>query len=87
MLRGTSLFLVSPNGWQPGRTVNQWNPKEPSLIFEVPRTNCFLHWSGEPEEVEEIAKKHFTSRPFGPEAPVEMLQVIPKVDSAQLGDA
>lgn len=60
-LRGASVFFISPPGWKPSSGMP--DTKE-CTIHEVPRLNCFLHWSGVPEDITNVAKYDAT---LGPE--------------------
>lgn len=79
-LRGASVILISPRGWMPGRRPAEWDPADPAVIHEVPRSNCIMHWTGLDQDVEDIVKGKFISPPLG--APLE--KVEPRSLLAQL---
>lgn len=65
LIRGASLFFVSPADWKaPGR-----ENKGLSTIHEVPRLNCFLYWEGDVDDIANVTK--YDSPPFGPEPVVK----------------
>lgn len=75
LLRGPSLFLVSPPGWKPNTISTGSQFGEPSLIHEVPRSSCYFHWVGDDADVDKVGK--FSTPPFGkPEAPVAAATVV-----------
>jgi hypothetical protein len=79
LLRGPSLFLVSPPGWNPRDQDRVGKFGDPTLIHEVPRATCYFHWIGEDKDVEKVAK--FDSPPFGvPGVVVERATVVGAVD-------
>ncbi|MGN6107242.1 MAG: hypothetical protein ACTHU0_19195 [Kofleriaceae bacterium] len=50
-VRGPSVLLVSPPGWQPGKDEREWEPGGARVIYELPRQGCNLHWSGEAADI------------------------------------
>ncbi len=82
LIRGASVFFVSPPGWTPNG--NQGVVGDACVIHEVPRMNCYFQWSGhEDGDVEKVAK--FTTPPFGPapvvEAKASLLAQVPGFDA------
>src|SRR6266542_2292937 len=64
LIRGSSLFLISPPGWRFGALSASFvdgahrcgdDPKAPRVAFEVPRAECDLQWIFEPGEDEVAA--------------------------------
>jgi hypothetical protein len=45
VIRGPSVFLVSPPGWIPGEPMVRYDPKGDTHAFEVPRALCTFRWS------------------------------------------
>lgn len=92
LLRGTSLFFVSPRGWLPGRHSHEWDETAPSVIHEVPRVHVFLQWSGDLADVDTIlAKGKFETPPFGPPPAARPIiepgkGILAQLDPAQMGD-
>lgn len=78
LLRGPSLFFVSPPGWKaPGRHTEGTDLQ---TIHEVPRINTFLYWEGTADEIANVTK--YDSPPFGPEPePVVAPVVAPVVEA------
>ncbi len=79
VVRGPSLFLVSPPGWRSGaggaKLVDGMfqigdDPRAPRVAFETPRANAHLMWTFEPGEepaamISDFAKKaSYESEPF-----------------------
>ncbi len=79
LVRGSSLFLISPDGWSKDANARRnAKPGDPNVFCQVPMSLCFLHWSGVPADVDSIAK--FTSPPFEapkPAVPVEDQALVP----------
>lgn len=72
LLRGPSLFFVSPPGWKaPGRHTEGTDLQ---TIHEVPRINTFLYWEGTTDEIASVTK--YDSPPFGPETEPVVAPVI-----------
>lgn len=49
-VRGGVVLLISPRGWQqgtvrPNEPGRLWDPQGPSMIYEIPRTQCLLRWA------------------------------------------
>lgn len=65
LIRGPVVYFVSPPGFRPGINASDFDKSGPCLIFEVPRTQCYLQWAGTPEEIAGVQK--FDTPPFGPE--------------------
>lgn len=92
ILRGQSLFLVSPPGWNNTNQTQPKNrdPKGPVVIFECPRADAFLHWSGDEDGVLEVLKGvKYETMPFGwKPAPVETDKpILAQIPAGQVGDA
>lgn len=90
-IRGASVFLVSPPGWTLGRPWHEWDPTGARVVHEVPRVNCFLHWS-DVSDVDALAKVagKYDSEPLG--GPVPKKDTAPKslleqIDPKDIGDA
>lgn len=56
-VRGQSVFLISPNGWDWSNSTNVANrdPKGPAVVIEVPRAETFMFW-GEVDDIEAMFK-------------------------------
>lgn len=90
IMRGPSLFFVSPAGWWPGRNPSEFDPKGPCRVHEVPRASCYLHWTGSDSDIDAvIVKGKFESPPFArePEPTPAPERILDKLDPSQLGDA
>ncbi len=90
ILRGASLFFVSPRGWRPGLQPHEWNTESASAIHEIPRMHCFLEWEGDQADIDAvIAKGKYETPPFGSAttvAPVAKGGILSQLDASQLGD-
>lgn len=89
LLRGPSVFFVSPPGWMTGRPPHDWNPKGDCSVHQVPMADCFLHWSGDPAEIDTVLTKgKFDSPAFGSELPVQEppVSLLSKLDKKDIGD-
>ena len=78
LLRGASIFFVSPSGYRVGVNPNEWDKKGPIIIHEVPRSQCYLAWVGSPDEIAGVQK--FDTPPYGPEAVGEEKSAVPATD-------
>lgn len=90
-IRGGTIFFISPRGWVNGQSFMQWDQKKPRIIHEVPRSECYLQWSGDESEVEPVLKNKYDSEVFGEpyvnpeiEKPTPLLS---QLDPSQMGDA
>jgi len=102
IIRGSSLFLVSPPGWKvgaheaklvDGSYVVGDDPKAARTAFEVPRAECEFSWTFEPgedpvEALSNFAKAgRYESEPFDkPSAPDQDQGVQAKSLLAQVPD-
>lgn len=65
VLRGPSLFLISPPGWHQNEEIRRSaKPDAPRQIHEIPRLDCYLHWSGSADD--NLLDNNYQSEPFGP---------------------
>lgn len=66
VVRGAAVFLISPPGWEGGKTHLQWDRKGASVICEIPRSDVYFHWKGHRDALDAYAKSNrFESEPFG----------------------
>lgn len=90
-IRGGTIFFISPYGWVNGQSFMQWDRTKPQVIHEVPRSECYLQWSGDVGEIESVLKTKYDSEPFG--EPFESIVVekpttlLSQLDPSQMGDA
>lgn len=54
LVRGTSVFFVTPRGWRNGVDKSQWKEKDPPRSFQMPRASLTLHWEGEVEGLDKV---------------------------------
>jgi hypothetical protein len=93
IIRAGAIFLVSPRGWKSGRHPKEWNSDEPSVIHEIPRANCYLHWAGDSSDIESMLKTKFETPPFGPPIPPPDVEIpsrgglLAGLDPKDMGDA
>ena len=96
IIRGPSVFFVSPPGYVTGRTRREWDPAGPCIMHEVPRAQCYFQWEGSPDEIATIIKASYETPPFGP-APKPVADVVSagagkgsilaQLEPHQIGDA
>lgn len=52
-VRGPSVFLCSPPGWEPGKAAKG----DERAVFEIPRAQCQCIWEMQPgDQIEDVAK-------------------------------
>ncbi len=92
-VRGGAVFFISPPGWTPA---NQTRPKDqdpagPVIVHEIPRSEIYLQWDSDENDVEIIAKtvNKFESKPFGwkPAPIVDDKPILEQIPPGQTGDA
>lgn len=89
IIRGATVFFVSPPGWINGRPKRDWRGTA-TTVYEVPRSDVNLHWTGDPEDIETMLKGNnkWETPPLGwkPEPPAPVVSE-PAVPPGQMGDA
>ena len=91
-IRPGALFFISPPGWENRNATSPHtrDPKAPVNVYEVPRTDVFLHWTCDITEVPEVLKSgKYDGAPLGPppiiiEPSKSILATLPP---SQRGDA
>lgn len=63
-VRGAAVVFMSPPGWAPGLAETQWDANGARTLYEIPRANCYLAWSGDESDVDALAK--YTPVPMDP---------------------
>lgn len=92
-LRGPSVFLISPPGWNPSNqtTPQSRNPNGPVIVHQIPAAEVFFHWEGSAADIDTMLKtgmNKFESQPFGPPTPVAPDKpILEQVPPGQVGDA
>lgn len=72
LLRGPTVYLVSPPGFTSGGKPHEFDAKGPRMVQSIPRSEVLLTWSleGEGDPVAVIDKLvNWDSEPFGIAAP------------------
>jgi hypothetical protein len=92
VLRGPSVFLISPAGWGPSENRGtKRDPKGPVTMYEIPRVDVFLQWAaGDEADIEAVLKGgRYDSEPLGwKPTPVESDKpILSQIPASQLGDA
>jgi hypothetical protein len=92
VLRGASLYFISPPGWKVGDLRPQARDAKGSIIVhEVPRDDAFLQWAAADDaDVEAVLKGgKYESEPLGYKpVPVEADKpLLAQIPPGQLGDA
>lgn len=91
MLRGQSVYFVSPPGWTTKRPRGQWDKNGPTVMHEVPRATMFIRWALEgaelPDDVMKLTK--YESQPFGwkPVVVAADKPILGQIPNGQMGDA
>lgn len=91
ILRGPTLFLISPIGWC-GKPRSQWDTKAgPVTVAEVPREHCCLQWTADNEaDIETVLKggRFDAQPPLGwKPAPPEEKSLLAQLPASAMGDA
>jgi hypothetical protein len=92
ILKGASVFLVSPAGWRPQmERTRERNPNGPVTIHEIPRANACLHWSGDAADIESVLKGgvRYETEPLGfkPVPVADDKPILAQIPPGQMGDA
>ena len=89
-IRGQQAFFISPPGWQRDLNAKVRDAKGAVTVYEIPRAEMFLQWSGDAAEVEGVLQAvKFDSEPFGGRpAPVAADKpILAQIPAGQVGDA
>lgn len=90
IIRGATVFFVSPPGWTPGKTKREWKG-DTVTVYEVPRADVNLQWGGSPDDIEQMLKGNnkWETPPLGLKPPSAVPEVLPglAVPPGQMGDA
>lgn len=90
VLRGPTLFLISPPGWCT-KPRSQWDAKGPIVIAQMPLEHCSIQWFAEGEaDIEAVLKggRYDAPQPLGWRPPVvEEKSLLGQLPPGQMGDA
>lgn len=92
ILRGPSMFLVSPPGWTLNEARNaRRDPKGPVQMYEVARSNVYFQWEAADDlDIEAVLKGgKYESEPLGfKPTPIEDDKpILAQIPPSQIGDA
>lgn len=88
-IRGQQAFFISPQGWLRDQNIKTRDIKGQVTVFEMPRTEVFLQWETDPDELDILTKGgKFESPPFGwmPTAVLGDKPIIEQIPASHMGD-